>query len=276
MAKSFGANMNLPLEKGDRKLVWGDCFNGNDYNKELWNPINMWKVSDIDQKLCEDTYRVENGQLILTSSKLPADKQVDGKAYVTPCFFTTKDRMEFKYGYFEIKAQIPFYKGNSGAFWFFTSEETKKGYKCEVDLVEQLGHDNAVESAIHAWGTTHTSCGRIPRKDRSHTFASTPEELRLETHTYFIDWTPEYIDFGLDNEVYFHFPLTEDCKQYFEQDFDLECLHLPLFFILSEYLYTPGRKLSWGMDGTEEPFEYVMKVDHVALYQKEGEEIYLK
>ena len=62
----------------------------------------------------------------------------------------------------------------------------------------------------------------------------------------------------------------------FANPVDMDVFRLPVYFILSEYLYTPGRKLGWGLKGDEDPFKYVMKVEHVALYQKEGEEIYFK
>ncbi len=103
-----------------------------------------------------------------------------------------------------------------------------------------------------------------------------PELLRTEMHTYFMDWNPDYIDFGVDNQVYFRAGITDKDKEMFANPVDMDVFRLPVYFILSEYLYTPGRKLGWGLKGDEEPFKYVMKVDHVALYQKEGEEIYFK
>lgn len=277
MSKRFGENMTLPLTKGDRKLVWGDCFNGKDIDQEVWSPVK-WDVSDIIQEWSDKTYRIEDSKAVLFSTKIdPKDLKDDGKEYYTPCFLTTKDRMEFKYGYFEIKAQIPFYKGNSCAFWFCSSEKTATGYAAEFDAIEQLGSENNVVSNLHAWGPNHSSHdGTVQRPDRSHTFERSPEELREEVHTYFMDWTPEYVDFGVDGEVYFHAPITEDAKPMFNDKVDLDVFRLPIYFIMSEYLYTPGRKLGWGLKGDEEPFKYVAKIDHVALYQKDGEEIFMK
>ncbi len=277
MSKNFGINMNIPVIKGDRKLVWGDCFNSSDIDRDIWTPV-AWDVADIIQEWSDKTYYVKDGQAVLFSSKLqPEEVNEDGKAYYTPCFLTTKDRMEFKYGYFEIKAQIPFYKGNSGAFWFVSTEKTATGYKAEFDMVEQLGSERNVVSNLHAWGPNHASHdGTVKRENRSHTFESEPEVLRTETHTYFMDWNPEYVDFGVDGEVYFHAPITEDAHPMFNNKVDMDTFRLPIYFILSEYLYTPARKLGCSMKGDEEPFKYVMKVDHVALYQKDGEEIFFK
>lgn len=276
MSKQFGVNMDIPKVKGDRKLVWGDCFNGNDIDQDIWFP-SSWNVKDIIQEWSDKTYYVKDGQLTLFSTKKKPEEITDEKIYYTPSFLTTKNRMEFRYGYFEIKAQIPFYKGNSGAFWFCSSTKTDSGYSAEIDMVELLGRDNNVVANLHTWGKNHSSNdGVIKREDRSHTFESTPEQLRTETHTYFMDWTPDYIDFGVNGEVYFHADLTPEGRKQFNADMDLDTFRLPIYFILSEYLYTPERKLGWGLKGDEEPFKYVMTVDHVALYQKDGEDIYFK
>ncbi len=276
MSKRFGINMDIPETKGDRKLVWGDCFNGNEVDLDIWNPT-AWNVKDIIQEHCDKSHFVKDGKVTLFSTKLKAEEITDEKVYRTPSFLTTKSKMEFRYGYFEIKAQIPFYTGNSGAFWFCSSTKTEQGYSCEIDLVELLGRDNNVVANLHTWGKNHSSNdGKIPRNDRSHTFDATPEQLRTETHTYFMDWTPEYIDFGVDGEVYYHADITESGKEKFNADLDMDAFRLPIFFILSEYLYTPERKLGWGLKGDEDPFKYVMTVDHVALYQKDGEDIYFK
>ncbi|MBQ3550871.1 MAG: family 16 glycosylhydrolase [Clostridia bacterium] len=275
MSKNFGINMDIPEVKGDRKLVWGDCFNGNDIDKEIWTPV-AWNVADIHQEWSDKTYYVKDGQVVLFSSKVAPEEVVDGKPYYTPCFLTTKDRMEFKYGYFEIKAQIPFYKGNSGAYWFCSTEKTKDGSGAEFDMVEQLGSETNVVANLHQWNPHASNDGTVPRAERSHTFESAPEVLRTETHTYFMEWTPDYVDFGVDGEVYFHAPLTPGSEHLWNKEVNLDTFRLPIYFIMSEYLYTPARKLGCSMDGTEEPFKWVMKVDHVALYQKDGEEIYFK
>lgn len=276
MAKMLGVNMDIPESKGDRKLVWGDCFNGNEIDTELWTPWCM-NAPDIIEEWSDKCCYVKDGQVVLFSSKLGDDEKTAEKQYRSPNFLTTKNKMEFKYGYFEVKAQIPFYKGNSSAFWFCSSSKTPLGYGAEFDMVELLGSENNVVSNLHAWGPNHASNdGTIPRANRSHTFESAPEELRLETHTYFMDWNPDHIDFGVDGEVYWTADLTEKGTAQFNNKVDLDCFRLPIHVILSEYLYTPGRKLGWGLKGDEEKFEYVMKLDHVALYQKDGEEIFMK
>ena len=268
--------MDIPETKGDRKLVWGDCFNGPDIDKELWTPMT-WDVSDIIHEWSDKTYYVKDGQIVLFSTKLKPEEVKDGKEYYTPAFLTTKDRMEFKYGYFEIKAQIPFYVGNSAAFWFVSTQKTEQGHGAEFDMVELLGQDDNVVSNLHCWGNVHSSFdGKLHRTERNYVFESKGDVLRSETHTYFMDWTPNYVDFGVVGKVYCHVDLNDDGNQMFGHKMDMDTFRLPIYFILSEYLYTPGRKLSWGMSGEEAPFKYVMKVDHVALYQKDGEEIYFK
>ena len=260
--------IDIPMSKGDRELVWADCFNAKKLDTEFWNPLPHMGGSDIERKMDASTYEMRDGSIFLTSYK-----KTDGSGYVSPYFLMTTDRMEFKYGYFEITAKVPFYKGNSAAFWFCSNGRTKRGNLAEIDMVELLGSERNVVSNLHSWGKTHTSFdGKIKRDDRSHIFDSEPEKLREEYHTYFMDWTDKYIDFGVDGEVYCHADLTAEGKKNFRSEkVCMNTFHQPVHVILSEFLYTPGRKLGWGLDGTEAPFRYTLELKHVALYQKRGE-----
>ena len=69
MSKNFGINMNIPVIKGDRKLVWGDCFNSSDIDRDIWTPV-AWDVADIIQEWSDKTYYVKDCQAVLFSSKL--------------------------------------------------------------------------------------------------------------------------------------------------------------------------------------------------------------
>lgn len=251
------------------KRTWGDDFNGTDYNKSIWNLTDM-SVADIKQEMSARTYVVRDGEIDLnafnaTAADLKTNKD---KLYITPRFLTTKGKTEFLYGCFEIKAKIPFYKGNSAAFWFCSSTKTSKGYTSEIDLVELLGSEDNVVSNLHVWGTAHTAFdGKIARANRSYTFASKGDTLRDEWHSYFMDWTPEYIDFGVDADVYYHADITAAGKSQFgsPSSVDMDAFRLPVYFILSEFLYTPAR--NYNNRGLEKGFYYTMTVDHVDIYQ---------
>ena len=262
------------------KRVWGDDFSGNDIDRKLWS-THIMNAADITSELSERTYKVANGEIELysftaTKEDLAKDPK---KKYYTPLFLCTNGVMEFQYGIFEIKSVVPFYYGNSGAFWFCATEHTANGYRSEIDMVELLGSENNVVSNLHTWGTGHTSFdNQIKREDRSHTFESEPEQLRQEYHSYFLNWTEDFIDFGTDSEVYYHADLTaEGASQFADPSkLDLDAFRLPVYIILSEFLYTPERKLGWGLNGDEDDFFYTMKIDHCDIYQPEyyGQIIY--
>ncbi len=264
---------------GDRRLVWGDDFTSPEIDRSKWFLSDMMTASDMRREACPETMEQKDGMLTLRCTKF-VEPQEDGKEYHVPPFPITNSTMEFRYGYFEIRAKIPFHYGNSGAFWFCATKKTETGLKPEIDMVELLGSENNVVSNLHTWGDYHTSFdGRLPRAVRSHTFPTSGDALSEEFHTYSMDWTPDAISFAVDGETYCSCPLTEEGKANFRKiegkELDLDVFRLPVYFILSEFLYTPARKLGWGLKGDEAPFVYTLQVEHVALYQRDGEELFV-
>ncbi len=53
----------------------------------------------------------------------------------------------------------------------------------------------------------------------------------------------------------------------------MDTFHLPIFPIISQYLYTPSKNLDFGFTGDEDDFICDMKVDYIALYQGASEHI---
>ncbi len=274
--KTFGESMELPEMKGDRTLIWGDCFNGDTLDTDLWKPW-IWNTDDIVAEMSDRTCVFRGGEVDLVCSKFPESERKDGKVYRTPLFLTTKKKMEFRYGYFEVRAKLPCFCGSSAAFWFCSSQKTPRGFSAEVDMVETLGRTDNVVANLHVWGAMHTSFGgRRPREVNSHTFPAPPEQLRTEYHTYSLDWTPYMMEFAVDGEPYCRADITDAGRVNFaNSSLDMDAFRLPIHVIISNFLYSPARKLSWGMSGEEDDFPYVMTIDHVALWQKPGEDLYM-
>ena len=42
--------IDIPMSKGDRELVWADCFNAKKLDTEFWNPLPHMGGSDIERK----------------------------------------------------------------------------------------------------------------------------------------------------------------------------------------------------------------------------------
>ena len=259
--------MDIPETKGDRQLVWGDCFNGDKIDLDFWKPVNYLNVEDINHVFDETTAELKDGKLHLRSFGSPKKGE-----YTAPLFLTTQGKMEFRYGFFEFRAKLPFSKFNSPALWFCSSWKTGKGHWFELDSIELFGRDNAVTASLHDWiGSEHYSFDHTT-KWSSHFFNKDPEVLSNEFHTYTIEWNPKYIEWAVDGEVYARTPLTEEGVVNFRKGVDMETFHLPIHVIISEYLYTPSRKKPWGgFTGNEDDFVYDMEVDYIALYQGKGE-----
>ena len=57
------------MSKGDRELVWADCFNAKKLDTEFWNPLPHMGGSDIERKMDASTCEMRDGSIFLTSYK---------------------------------------------------------------------------------------------------------------------------------------------------------------------------------------------------------------
>jgi len=194
---TFGFAEDTPWEN-PYKLVWEDDFDGNELNMTDWNYEYHepgWVNNELQKYVdSSDNIFVKDGNLVIKAIKTEDE---NGTSY-TSGRINTKNKHDYKYGRFEVRAQVPSGKGFLPAFWMMPTDENLYGQwpKCgEIDIMEVLGDEtNKAHGTLH-FGEPHTqSQGSYTLNDGD--FAS-------EFHVYACEWEPDEIRFYVDGHLYY-------------------------------------------------------------------------
>ena len=126
-----------PYIPSDYRLVWQDEFEGDKLDRKKWS-LPSYKQREAAEMNSEGTIRVANGLLYLTT--LWRDEKVHAS------YVQTRNRAEWKYGYFECRLKFQKYQGHHGCFWLqtptFKGAIDKPGESgTEMDVIEWFGAD---------------------------------------------------------------------------------------------------------------------------------------
>jgi len=204
------ATTTMPTTVGGKvyKLVWGEEFDESTINESVWS----FEVGDGCPNLCgwgnneleyytKDNAWIENGYLVIEARKL--DKPITGPTgvqhYYTSARLKTQGKFEVKYGLIVFRAKLPEGKGIWPALWLLGSNINGVGWpKCgEIDVMELLGHQPDV-----VYGTAHSAncfggggVGSLFRLPKGEKFSDS-------FHEFAIEWTPYYIKWYVDWQLY--------------------------------------------------------------------------
>ncbi len=198
---------------------------------------------------------VEDGMLKITAIQ----ESFEGSGY-TSARLLTKGLFQQQYGRFEARMKLPFGKGMWPAFWLLGANIDDIGWPfCgEIDVMENAGSKpTKVSGAVHGPGY---SGGNPILKE--YEFESS--RVDSDFHIYGIEWGPEYINYYIDDVLYFQ--VTPDSLEEEEVDrsnwvFD----NGPFYMIIN--LAVGG-----NFDGNPSPqtvFPQTMYVDYVRVYAAE-------
>jgi beta-glucanase (GH16 family) len=256
---------------GDWKLVWSDEFD----REGLPDPAK-WAYEEGFVRNQESQYyttartqnaRVENGHLILEAHKeqfknpryradAPERRWQQRREYAeyTSASLTTRGQASWTYGRIEVRAKVPSGRGTWPAIWTLGTNIGEVGWPgCgEIDILEYVGHaPGVVHANVHTRGYNHargTGRGaRLAVPDAEKTF-----------HVYAVEWTPQKLEFFVDDQKYFTLP--NDGTGVDSWPFDA-----PQYLILN--LAIGG---AWGgqqgIDDTIFPQRFL--IDYVRVYQR--------
>ena len=256
--------------------VWGDEFDSYTLDTNKWcREAKMSGYTDLDITTSPEYANTDNGYLKLFAKRYYNSKNKNIVAAV-PYSICTKNTMSFRYGYFEMRARLPFMQGAWPSLWAVSndalgSEECSKKhrYLIEVDMLEVFSSTDTLMSNIHKWFTDGTERHTMwPQDDmrRGYTFAG--GNLINEYHTYGCEWTPNEISMYVDGKKFFTFDITKD--------FDNEGAGMEgfrenqLFLIFNNHIFTENAEMnedgSKTVDLNTLPIEY--DIDWIRLYQK--------
>ena len=212
----------------NNELTWSDEFDvDGSISLDKWNtetvaPNNgSWWNGELQYYTDkENNIKIEDGLLKITAMY----ESFNGKNY-TSARINTQDKYEFTYGRVELRAKLPNWEGMWPAFWLLGAnyDVIDWPYCGELDVLEHgdyikdstIDDPGLISSAVHYGPLDHKSqYENIPNTF----FMATGQEnfVRAEKiidnpfnqfHTYAIQWAPNKIQFFIDEEMYFEFPL---------------------------------------------------------------------
>ena len=192
----------------DWKMVWNDEFDGEAINSQNWtHEVNCWGGGNNEQQCY--TENTENSFVSDGTLKLVALSAEEGAELpYTSARIISKNKADFKYGRFEIKAKMPYGQGSFPAFWMMPTDETYGGWpkSGEIDILETVNlktvnDEGIVENNIH--GTLHYG-KEWPDNSHSGKSYSMPDGINPadDFHVYAIEWQEGEIRWYVDNYLY--------------------------------------------------------------------------
>lgn len=255
----------------DYKYVWGDEFSGTALDKTKWSlGEDMLAREDSTLSDLPEVIKVSDGLLQLKSIHY-FDRYDQNVQYAIPYSLRTYDTMNFRYGYVEMRAKVPFQIGAWPSLWMkgncklVPESELSAKYMVEVDIFENFSSIDTLVPNIHKWykDGEHTQIsGAFKNK---YTFDEY-ENLSNEFHVYGFEWTQEEMSFYVDGTKYNTFDLAYN----FDNKDTMDGFQCPLYLVINNYIYTPKNQYSTEntiVDPANLPMVY--DIDWIKVYQKE-------
>ncbi len=245
-------------KSGYNKLVWSDEFNGSELpDSSKWSYDTArgcpdrcgWGNNELQYYTANsNNARVEGGNLIIEARK---EKMVD--AEYTSARLVSRQKGDWKYGRFEVRALIPIGKGLWPGIWMLPTDNEygRWPHSGEIDIMENVGY---MPDSI--FGTVHTGAynGMIGTQ-KSNGLKRT--DLSSAYHTYAVEWTENNISFFVDNEKYGDFKNEKATSEEWPYD--------KRFHFLLNVAVGGNWGGKFGVD--DSVFPQKMKIDYVRVYQ---------
>jgi Glycosyl hydrolases family 16 len=214
----FPAN---PLVKPSYRLEWHDEFDGSTLDTAKWIPYYLPQWSSRKQSAPRYVLRGDTLVLQITEDQQPWCPEFDGdvkasslqtglfagavgssqgQLYFTPDLVVREAQTNARlytprYGYFECRAKCSDVAGNHVSLWMIGYEEEPQ-QSGEIAMFEVFGKDVDASSAIVCYGVHPWGDQRL--NDEFYRDAVAIDVTSF--HVYALEWTPNYIDFLVDNQ----------------------------------------------------------------------------
>jgi beta-glucanase (GH16 family) len=241
-------------QPADIVLVWSDEFD-TPFSEDSQVDPGTWTARDgpgfRSEQYTSNTanVRVADGRLLLE-----ARYDAEQDPLYTSGLIHTHNKRHWTYGRIDVRAKLPIGRGTWPAIWMLPTEEHYGGWpgSGEIDIMEHFG-----EGPTTVFGTVHTKAfnwrNTPPNGHGSSIVVSTAE---TEFHIYTVEWSPDRIDFYVDNDKFHTFP--NQSGNWEQWPFDR-----PFYLLLN---VTVGGTEA-GIDN--EAFPATMEIDYVRLYKKD-------
>lgn len=234
------------------RLIWSDEFKKNGLpDSTKWGfdtGGGGWGNNELEYytKARPENARVLNGKLIIDARK----ENMGGRNY-TSARLLTKNKAQWTYGRFDIRAKLPMGRGIWPAIWLLAANDPMDWPgDGEIDIMEAVGFNpNVIHGTVHNkmyyGGTAKGGSTPVPDADKAF-------------HVYSIEWTTKRIVWLIDNVPYFTYTDPGSGK-------DAWPYYSDFFIILNAAVGG-----NWGgQKGVDDmAFPQQMFVDYVRVYQE--------
>lgn len=150
--------------------------------------------------IAEDSDGIELDSTTRTLNTADASFALNRQPFVSGAL-TSYDSFRFKYGRVEMRARMPAGRGFWSAFWLLNAYyHDAEPEDPEIDIIEAIGDQTNV--ANHAYHTRLDTDGDgVTDSSQSDEFRSSIEDFSADFHRYSVEWTPEFIQWSVDDEV---------------------------------------------------------------------------
>jgi len=184
------------------ELIWQDEFNGPQIDPAKWEyEVNGQGGGNNELQYYTDrelNSTIYNGKLAIRALK-ETFTGPDGTREYTSARIRTKNKGDWKYGRFEIRARLPYGQGLWPAIWMLPTDWVYGGWAAsgEIDIMELLGNDPQT-----VYGTIHYG-GAYP--DNVHTGSSyklTTGSFSDDYHVFVLEWEENEMRWYVDSVLY--------------------------------------------------------------------------
>ena len=261
--------MALPVHSQSYELIWADEFDiPGEPDPEKWN-YETGFIRNLEEQIYtkrKKNVRIRKGKLeIIARKEVFKNKRYNPEvknyrintlsAQYTSASINTKDKFEFRYGRVDVKAKLPSGKGVWPAIWMLGAnfDEIEYPKAGEIDIMEYVGKaPGNIHSTLHfPWDND-----KGIRSDGNSSTIDSPSE---RYHIYSIEWTPERIEFLVDDSVHHGFNIDEAGEE--DNPF-----RKPFYLIINLAL---GGNWAGEVDPTIFPQKFL--IDYVRVYKKGGQ-----
>lgn len=241
-----------PLTREGYDLVWQDEFSGTSLSTSFWNyevgtGSNGWGNNELQYYRQENT-SVAGGYLTITAKQ----ESFNGSNY-TSSRLTTKDKKDFTYGRFDIRAKLPKGQGIWPALWMLGDNISTVSWPAcgEIDIMEMIGGSNR-EATVH--GTVHWADASNNHAQYGGSKTIAQGIYSDQFHVYSIEWNETHIKWFID-DVFFH-------------QIDITPAHLSEFHAAHFFIFNVAVGGNWpGSPNSSTVFPQQLIVDYIRVFQ---------
>lgn len=234
-----------------RKIIFEEDFNQDNLDLSKWNI----EVAGHGFGNNEDQfYTNKETNLFLKDSLLHIvgrKEKYEHRAY-TSAKITTKNKVSFLYGTFEVRMKLPKGKGTWPALWFLGNSINDVGWPAcgEIDFLEHVGkEENDYHFSLHSKNYNHMIGNNV------HIIKHI-DGLTDDFHIYKMIWNKDGFEFYID-DIFITKVLKEDKKGYESWPFD-EPFYLIVNLALGGW---------WGGEIDDSMLPQTFLIDYIKVYE---------